>query len=134
MSQKTLPTDVPVEEYLAGLDARRASEGEQLVALFRDVTGTEPVMWGPSMIGFGEYEYTYASGHSGTWPKAAFSPRKAELSFYGLQAAPEAAELLERLGPHRRGVDCVYVRRLEAVDLDVLRALVAASWTYYSTH
>ena len=134
MSQKTLPTDVPVDEYLAGLEARRASEGEQLVALFRDVTGTEPVMWGPSMIGFGEYEYTYASGHSGTWPKAAFSPRKAELSFYGLQAAPEAAELLERLGSHRRGVDCVYVRRLEAVDLDVLRALVAASWTYYSTH
>lgn len=134
MSQKTLPTDVPVDEYLAGLDARRASEGEQLVALFRDVTGTEPVMWGPSMIGFGEYEYAYASGHSGTCPKAAFSPRKAELSFYGLQAAPEAAELLERLGPHRRGVDCVYVRRLEAVDLDVLRALVAASWSYYSTH
>ena len=134
MSQKTLPTDVPVEEYLAGLDARRASEGEQLVALFRDVTGTEPVMWGPSMIGFGEYEYTYASGHSGTWPKAAFSPRKAELSFYGLQAAPEAAELLERLGPHRRGVDCVYVRRLEAVDLDVLRALVAASWSHSSAH
>ena len=134
MSQKTLPTDVPVEEYLAGLDARRASEGEQLVALFRDVTGTEPVMWGPSMIGFGEYAYTYASGHSGTWPKAAFSPRKAELSFYGLQAAPEAAELLERLGPHRRGVDCVYVRRLEAVDLDVLRALVAASWSHSSAH
>ena len=134
MAQKTLPTDVPVEDFLAGLDARRASEGGELVALFRDVTGEEPVMWGPSIIGFGEYEYTYAGGHSGVWPKAGFSPRKAELSLYGLQTADGASELLDRLGPHRRGVDCVYVRRLDAVDQDVLRELVALSWKHYSSH
>ena len=128
MAQKTLPTDVPVEDFLAGLDARRAQEGARLVELVREVTGVEPVMWGPSIIGFGEYEYTYASGHTGTWPRAGFSPRKAELSLYGLQTADGASELLDAMGPHRRGVDCVYVRRLDAIDLDVLRELVARCW------
>ena len=75
MTQKTLPTDVPVEEFLATLDARRSAEGAELVALFREVTGAEPIMWGPSMIGFGQYAYRYASGHEGVWPRAAFSPR-----------------------------------------------------------
>lgn len=132
MAQKTLPTNVPVDEFLDGLDARRAAEGRELVALFRDVTGVEPVMWGPSIIGFGEYTCHYASGHSGVWPRAGFSPRKAELSLYGLQTAPGSDELLDRLGPHRRGVDCVYVRRLEAIDTAVLRELVARSWEHFA--
>ncbi|GAA1696163.1 hypothetical protein GCM10009792_15180 [Microcella alkalica] len=129
MSQKTLPTDVPVDEFLATLDARRGAEGAELVELFRSVTGAEPVMWGPSMVGFGEYEYHYASGHSGVWPRAAFSPRKAKLSLYGLQSHPGAAALLPRLGPHTAGVDCVYVTRLDAIDRDVLRELVRLSWS-----
>jgi len=128
MSQKTLPTGVAVEEFLAGLDARRSEEGARLVQLFGEVTGAPAVMWGPSMIGFGQYAYTYASGHSGVWPRAAFSPRKARLSLYGLQSHPDAAPLLERLGPHGAAVDCVYVTRLDAIDLDVLRELVRLSW------
>lgn len=128
MVQKTLPTGVTVDEYLAGLDARRSAEGTELVALFSAVTGAEPVMWGPSMIGFGQYAYRYASGHTGVWPRAAFSPRKAKLSLYGLQSHPDAAPLLDRLGPHTRAADCVYVTRLSAIDLDVLRELVALSW------
>lgn len=128
MSQKTLPTDVPVEEFLATLDLRRSAEGAELVALFSAVTGAEPVMWGPSIVGFGEYAYRYASGHTGTWPRAAFSPRKAKLSLYGLQTHPDAEPLLDRLGTHTRAVDCVYVTRLSAIDLDVLRELVALSW------
>lgn len=129
MTQKTLPTEVPVDEYLATLDARRSAEGAELVAVFRDVTGAEPVMWGPSMIGFGTYAYRYASGHEGVWPRAAFSPRKAKLSLYGLQTHPDSAALLERLGSHTTGVDCVYVTRLAAIDLDVLRELIALGWT-----
>ena len=85
-------------------------------------------MWGPSMIGFGQYAYRYASGHEGIWPRAAFSPRKAKLSLYGLQSHPDAGPLLDRLGTHTRAVDCVYVTRLSAIDLDVLRELVALSW------
>lgn len=128
MTQKTLPTEVPVEEFLATLDARRSAEGAELVELFRSVTGAEPVMWGPSMIGFGEYAYRYASGHTGVWPRAAFSPRKAKLSLYGLQSHPDAAALLPSLGRYTAAVDCVYVTRLDGIDLDVLRELVRLSW------
>jgi len=128
MTQKTLPTDVPVDEFLATLDPRRSAEGSELVALFEEVTGAPAVMWGPSMIGFGTYAYRYASGHEGTWPRAGFSPRKAKLSLYGLQTHPDAPALLDRLGPHTTGVDCVYVTRLSQIDLDVLRELVVLSW------
>ncbi len=129
MTQKTMPTEVPVSAFLATLDARRSAEGARLVELFSAETGAEAVMWGPSMIGFGQYAYRYASGHEGVWPRAAFSPRKAKLSFYGLQTHPGAAALLERLGPHTTGADCVYATRLDALDLDVLRELVRLSWT-----
>lgn len=127
--QKTMPTEVPVSAFLATLDVRRSAEGARLVELFSAETGVEAVMWGPSMIGFGQYAYRYASGHEGVWPRAAFSPRKAKLSFYGLQTHPGAGALLERLGPHTTGADCVYVNRLDAIDLDVLRDLVRLSWT-----
>lgn len=129
MSQKTLPTDVPVDEFLATLDARRSAEGAELVALFSSVTGAPAVMWGPSIVGFGTYAYHYASGHEGIWPRAGFSPRKAKLSLYGLQTHPDAAALLERLGPHTTGADCVYVTRLSAIDLEVLRELVRLGWS-----
>lgn len=129
MMQKTMPTEVPVSAFLATLDVRRSAEGARLVELFSAETGVEAVMWGPSMIGFGQYAYRYASGHEGVWPRAAFSPRKAKLSFYGLQTHPGAGALLERLGPHTTGADCVYATRLDALDLDVLRELLRLSWT-----
>ncbi|MER3390802.1 MAG: DUF1801 domain-containing protein [Microcella sp.] len=129
MTQKTLPTDVPVEEFFATLDARRSAEGAELVELYRAATGAEPVMWGPSIVGFGTYAYTYASGHEGIWPRTGFSPRKAKLSLYGLTEHPDSPALLERLGPHTAAVSCVYVTRLAAIDLDVLRELVALGWT-----
>ncbi len=129
MTQKTLPTEVSVDEYLATLDIRRRAEGADLVALFEAVTGASAVMWGTSIIGFGTYAYRYASGHEGVWPRAAFSPRTAKLSFYGLQTHPDAAVLLGRLGPYTRGVDCIYVTRLAAIDREVLRELISLSWT-----
>ena len=128
MTQKTLPTEVPVAEFLSTVDARRSAEGTELVALFEEVTGAPAVMWGPSIVGFGTYAYRYASGHDGIWPRAGFSPRKAKLSLYWLQTHPDAPALLERLGPHSTGADCVYVTRLAQIDLDVLRELVALGW------
>ncbi|MBU1250480.1 MAG: DUF1801 domain-containing protein [Actinobacteria bacterium] len=129
MTQKTLPTDVPVEEFFATLDARRSAEGAELVEVYRAATGAEPVMWGPSIVGFGEYTYRYASGHEGVWLRTGFSPRKAKLSLYGLTEHPDSPALLDRLGPHTASVACVYVTRLSAIDLDVLRELVALGWT-----
>jgi len=129
MAQKTLPTDVPVEDYLATLDARRAAERAKLLEVYRSATGVDPVMWGPSIVGFGQYAYRYASGHEGIWPRTGFSPRKAKLSLYGLTEHPDSPALLARLGTHTAGVACVYVSRLTAIDLDVLRELVALGWT-----
>ncbi len=129
MTQKTLPTDVPVDEFLATLDPRRAAEGAELVRIYASATGAEPVMWGPSIVGFGTYAYRYASGQEGIWPRTGFSPRKAKLTLYGLTEHPDAPALLARLGPHSATVACVYATRLDALDESVLRELIALGWT-----
>ena len=129
MAQKTLPTEITVEEFLSTLEPRRAAEGAELIEIYREVTGAEPVMWGPSIIGFGQYSYRYESGHSGTAARAAFSPRKAKISLYGLQDHPDSAAVLARLGPHKATVGCVYVTRLSTIDVDVLRELIAMGWS-----
>ena len=125
MTQKTLPTDVPVDEFFATLNARRAAEGPELVRIYRSATGAEPVMWGPSIVGFGQYE----TPQGGVWPRTGFSPRKAKLSLYGLTEHPASPALLARLGPHSATVACVYANRLDALDESVLRELIALGWT-----
>ena len=92
-----------------------------------DVTGEEPVMWGSSIVGFGEYHYRYESGREGDFFLAGFSPRKANLVLYIMSGFPRHAELMERLGKHRTGKSCLYINKLEDVDLDVLRELVRRS-------
>jgi hypothetical protein len=122
---KTGPTDADVGAFLAAVQpAARRADGETLLALMGEVTGEPATMWGPSMIGFGHLHYRYESGREGDTFAVGFSPRKARLSLYGLTNAPASADLLERLGEHRRGAGCVYVTRLALVDLDVLRELV----------
>jgi hypothetical protein len=129
MSAKTLPTNVPAEEFVASVEPeRRRREGERLLEIFHEVTGAEPVMWGPSIVGYGEYEYRYASGQSGVWPRVGFSPRKAKLALYGLTDHP--AVELEPLGPHSTGASCLYVTRLESIDEDALRELIRLGWEH----
>lgn len=126
---KTHVTEVTPEEYLATVTGRRHEEGLALLALFRAATGgAEAVMWGPSMIGFGEVHYRYASGREGDTFHVGFSPRAADLSLYGLTGAPRSEELLARLGKHRLGKSCLWVRKLEDVDLAVLREMVEHAW------
>lgn len=122
----TGPTDVDPRDYLDTLDPRRAEEGRILLDLMREATGSEPVMWGPSMVGYGSMHYRSPSGASeGDWFRVGFSPRKAKLSLYGLQGHPRSDELLGRIGRHTLGAGCVYATRLEHLDLEVLRELVA---------
>lgn len=97
-----------------------------LVKLMQELTGEEPHMYGPSIIGFGTYHYTYASGHSGSAPLAAFSPRKPELVIYLGQEALDA-ETLAKLGKHKATKGCLYVKRLADIDLKVLKALIKRS-------
>lgn len=132
MSQpKTGPTDANVEEFLAAATpARRAAEGQELARIFGEVTGAEPVMWGPTMVGYGSYRYISPANPRtrGIWPKVGFSPRKAQLTLYGLKDLPAGAALLPELGKYTEGTGCVYAKKLADLDLDVLRQLIAIAW------
>lgn len=126
--QKTKPHTGDVDEFIAQIedDAKRA-DAHALVALMGDVSGEPPVLWG-SMVGFGHYHYKYPTGHEGDSFLVGFSPRKAEFSIYLMGTYfPEENErreaLLARLGKHRMGKACLYVKKLEHIDLDVLREL-----------
>ncbi|MDN5569968.1 MAG: DUF1801 domain-containing protein [Propionibacteriaceae bacterium] len=126
---KTAPTHVEPAAWIAGLPkARQRDEGAQLLALFDEVTAAEAVMWGPSIVGYGELHYVYESGREGDMPRVGFSPRSACHTFYLALDAPGAPELLARLGKHRTSVACLYVNKLADVDLDVLRTLVELGW------
>lgn len=122
---KTKPTEIAVADFIAAIDdpARRA-DAIALDALFRRVTGWTPVMWGPSMIGYGTYDYTYASGHSGSSLATGFSPRKAELSIYIMPGYQDYGAILARLGKHKTGKSCLYVKRLSDIDTAALEDLV----------
>ncbi len=129
--QKTLPTDADVEAFLAAATpARRREDGRRLAALMREVTGVDPVMWGPSIVGFGSYRHVFPRDRRtrGVWPRVGFSPRRSALSIYGLKDRPEGAELLPELGAYTEGAGRVYVADLDAVDHDVLRRLVRIAW------
>ncbi len=129
---KTIPTDASVDDFLeAATPVRRREDGVRLAEIFREVTGTDPVLWGPSIVGYGSYRYVSPSNPRtrGEWMKTGFSPRKAQLSLYGLKDLPEGAALLPSLGKYTEGAGCVYVKTLDDVDLDVLRRLIAIAWT-----
>jgi hypothetical protein len=95
--------------------------------LMREATGADPVMWGTSIVGFGRYRYRYNSGREGEWPIIGFSPRKNDLTLYLMDGFAGRDELLERLGKHKTGKSCLYLKRLSQVDLAVLRELIFQS-------
>lgn len=128
---KTKATDADVTAFLeAATPPRRRDDGITLDRIFREVTGVDPVMWGPSIVGYGRYRYASPVNPrtSGEMPKTGFSPRKAQLSLYGLKDLPDAAALLPTLGTYTEGAGCVYVKKLDDIDLDVLRRLIAIAW------
>ncbi|GAA4747336.1 DUF1801 domain-containing protein [Gordonia alkaliphila] len=125
----TQPTDASVDEFLAAVsDERRRTDSQAVCALMGEVTGEQPRMWGPSMVGFGHAPYTTADGKSHDWFAIGLAPRKAALTLYGLTFYGSNTDLLDHLGPHTTGKGCLYIKRLDAVDHDVLRALITRSW------
>ena len=125
---KTRPTDASVEAFIDAVDhPRRREDARTLLELMHRVTGEEPVMWGPSIVGYGSYHYRYASGQEADWPVVGFSPRKQNLSIYIMTGFEECDKLLSRLGKHKIGKSCLYVNKLADVDLDVLEKLVRTS-------
>jgi hypothetical protein len=123
---KTRPTKASVAKFLAGVEgARRRADAQTALEIYKEVTGLPPVIWGPSIVGFGSTSYEYESGRKGEMPAAGFSPRKANMTFYVGDGFKGAAPLYRRLGKHKKSVACLYINKLDDVDLDVLRKIIA---------
>ncbi len=128
---KTKPTEVSVADFIAAVEnPRRRVDAETLCTLFEEISGEPPVMWGPSIIGFGRYHYRYASGHEGDAPRLGFSPRKAQTVIYAMSGFEGEAPLIARLGKVKTSVACLYVNRLDQIDLDALRELAVSCLDY----
>jgi hypothetical protein len=126
---KTVPNKESVEGFIASVaDERRRADAEQLCELMAKATGTEPVMWGPAIVGFGSYHYRYASGREGDSPAVGFSPRKQALTLYLPQGFEAHAASLAKLGPHTTGKGCLYLKRLSDVDKPTLRKMIQAEF------
>lgn len=125
---KTKSTGASVDDYLAarGNEQQRA-DCRELIALFKKITRKSPKMWGPSIVGFGSFQYTYESGHSGEAPLAAFAIRGRDLVVYVWPEQKGQKAMLAKLGPHKMGKSCLYFKRLDDLDRSVLEKLVVGS-------
>jgi hypothetical protein len=125
---KTKVNDQPVAAFLDGVaDEGRRQDCYTILEMMKMATRAEPKMWGDSIVGFGSYHYTYASGRGGDWLLTGFSPRKQNLTLYIMSGFSDFEELLSRLGKHKTGKGCLYIKKLADVDLAVLQELIDQS-------
>ena len=127
---KTKVTDASVEDFLNSVgDETKRKDGFVLLKMFTKVTGEKAKMWGPSIVGFGKYHYkSERSSQEGDWPLVSFSPRKQSLTLYIMPGYDDFSDLLNKLGKHKTSVGCLYIKKLADVDLNVLEALIDASF------
>jgi hypothetical protein len=127
---KTKPTRRSVSAYLAAIpDADRRRDARTLSLIMQEVSGEKPVLWGGAIVGFGRYHYKYASGHEGETALIGFAPRKDRLTIYLLDGFDGRGEQLARLGKHSKGKSCLHIKRLDDVDVKVLRQMLKSSVT-----
>jgi hypothetical protein len=125
---KTKRNKGDVEAFLNNVsDEKKRQDSFTILELMKQVTGKEPEMWGDSIVGFGSYHYKYASGREGDWFVTGFSPRKQNLTLYIMSGFDEYDQLLSKLGKHSTGKSCLYIKKIEDVDVDVLTELVKKS-------
>jgi hypothetical protein len=125
---KTKATPVSVSDFIAAVaDERQREDAKKIAAMMERLSGHPPKMWGPSIIGFGSYHYKYDSGHEGDMARIGFSPRKANIVLYLLDGFQGHAELMAKLGKHKTGKSCLYIKRLGDIDEDVLEQLCVES-------
>ncbi len=125
---KTKQNDGSVDDLLDAVpDPQKAADARVVLGMMQEATGGLATLWGSNIVGFGRYHYTYASGREGDWFLCGFSPRKANLTLYIMPGFSAYEDLLGRLGKHKTGKSCLYIKRLSDVDVDVLRELVEAS-------
>ncbi len=128
---KTRPTGVAVDAFIEAVpNPQRREDGKKVRAMMERVSGEPAAMWGPSIVGFGSYHYRYESGHEGNMARIGFSPRARELVLYLLADIPRHQALLDRLGKHKTGKCCLYIKRLSDVDEAVLEEMVVETLAY----
>ena len=132
---KTQPTTADVRTFLEAVEhPTRRADGLRLDEIFREETGFAPVMWGPTIVGYGRYHYKYASGREGDFLATGFSPRKANLSIYIMPGYADFGDMLDRLGKHKKGKSCLYLNKLADIDEVVLRELIRAGLRDLASH
>lgn len=128
---KTQPTENDVEDFLNAIDDKqKRKDSFKILDIMKSITGEEPKMWGSSIIGFGQYHYQYESGREGDWFLTGFSPRKQNFSLYIMAGFDNYDDLMSRLGKYKTGKSCLYIKRLEQIDLDILKKLIRESVDY----
>ena len=126
---KTVPTSKDVKNFIESVENEtRKKDAYEILDLLKEVSGVKPKMWGPSIIGFGEYHYKYESGREGDMCRIGFSPRKANQVLYIIPGYSEFDELLGDLGKYRKGKSCLYINKLDDVDRKVLKKIVKKGW------
>lgn len=128
---KTTQTKSDVYDFINTVpDLQKQKDCQAIIDIMQKQSGFEPRMWGPSIVGFGSYHYVYESGHEGDAPVIAFSPRKAEISFYLSSKFDQRQELLKLFGKHKSAKACIYIKKLEDVNKDVLKKMIKNSLQY----
>lgn len=128
---KTQPTDASVTKFLAGIkDEQRRKDCLVVLGIMRDVTKSEPTMWGSSIVGFGSFHYKYASGREGDWFVIGFSPRKQDLTLYLMHGLGPHSELFKTLGKYKGGKACLYIKHLDDIHLPTLKKLIRESMKF----
>ena len=125
---KTKPTKSSVTAFMNGIeDEQKRRDAKKVAAIMREVTGARAKMWGENIVGFGQYHYKYASGREGEWMNVGFAPRKGKMTLYIMPGFEHYDNLLSKLGKHSIGKSCLYIKKLEDVDQEVLKELVRHS-------
>lgn len=129
---KTKVNGASVEDFINSVDnEQKQQDGFKLLEIFTRLTGEKPKMWGSSIIGFGQYHYkSERSSQEGDWMLTGFSPRKQALTLYIMHGLEDQADLLQKLGKHKTGMGCMYINKLEDVDISILGELIKRSYSY----
>ncbi len=129
---KTKKNDGSVEDFLNSVENdKRREDGFAILQMMKEQTGVEPKMWGGSIIGFGDYHYKYESGREGDWFRVGFSPRKQSMSLYIMAGFRRYEELMQQLGKYKTGKGCLYIKKLEDIDQEVLKKLISESYEHF---
>ena len=128
---KTKASKLSVTKFLNSVeDEQKRNDGKRILELFKQVTKEKPKMWGDSMVGFGSYHYKYESGREGDWFITGFSPRKQNLTLYIMPGFEKYESLMKKLGKHKTGKGCLYIKKLEDVDVKILTNLIKQSFQH----